>query len=62
MKDKQKLIQEMYNLYNGYNNIVEQFVSFANICDDLKMLNAIVETHRYNGDIRRRLKNMKKRY
>ncbi len=62
MKDKQTLIQEMYNLYNGYNNIVEQFVNFANRCDDLKVLNTIVEAHRYNGGIRRRLKNMKKRY
>ena len=62
MKSKQELIQEMYKLYNGYNNVVEQFVDFTNKCDDLKVLNTIVEAHRYNGDIRRRVKNMKKRY
>lgn len=62
MKSKQELIQEMYNLYNGYNDVVKQFVDFTNKCDDLKVLNTIVEAHRYNGDIRRRVKNMKKRH
>lgn len=62
MKDKQELIQEMYRLYNGYNIVVEQFVNFANRCDDLKVLNTIVKVHRCNGNIRRRVKNMKKRY
>lgn len=62
MKNKQELIQEMCNLYNGYNDVVKQFVDFANRCDDLKVLNTIVEAHRYNGNIRRRVKLMKKRY
>jgi hypothetical protein len=56
MKNRQELIQEMYKLYNGYDEAVKQFVDFANRCDDIKMLNTIVEAHRYNGKIRRVVK------
>ena len=56
MKNRQELIQEMYKLYNGYDEAVKQFVDFANRCNDIKVLNAIVEAHRYNGNIRRVVK------
>ena len=52
MKNKQELIQEMCKLYNGYDIAVKQFIDFANKCDDIKVLNTIVEAHRYNGRIR----------
>ncbi len=56
MKNRQELIQEMYKLYNGYDEAVKQFVDFANRCNDIKVLNTIVEDHRYNGNIRRAVK------
>ena len=56
MKSKQELIQEMYKLYNGYDEAVKQFIDFANKCNDIKVLNTIVEVHKYNGKVRRIVK------
>ena len=56
MKSKERLIDEMKTIFKGYDLAIMQFIDFSNKCNDLATLNAIVETYKYNGAVRRVIK------
>lgn len=60
MKTKHQLIQEFCEMYPDNQSIKDDFIKFANGHDDLTILNAIVEAHRYNSALRRKMERRNK--
>lgn len=60
MKNKQQLIQEMCEMYPTNQKIKDEFIDFVNRHEDLVMLNAVVEAHRYNSALRRKMERRNK--